>query len=183
MLTHKKSGWGQQEASWVVTCCVRTRLSAGRQQRAGMKHFKRQIVRRKWFFWVAFFFFLAERWQIRFLGIQRGGCSDRRKGRGSKDGVCLQMGDGMRCDRIASQTLLASWWLHCTRKTQTNREAATSSTDSLWCETSLFFFFFFILAHIFAHPFHKSRVRTIIFVSKHKHTPSPSAEEHNFLWP
>lgn len=49
MLTHKRSGWGQQEASRVVTCCVRTRLSAGRQQREGMKHFKRQIVRRKCF--------------------------------------------------------------------------------------------------------------------------------------
>lgn len=56
MLTRKRSGWGQQEASRVVTFCVRTRLSAGRQQREGMKHFKRQIVRRKWFFGLLFFF-------------------------------------------------------------------------------------------------------------------------------
>lgn len=28
---------------------------------------------------------------------------------GWKDGVCLQEGDGMHCDRRASQTLLASW--------------------------------------------------------------------------
>lgn len=59
--------------------------------------------------------------------------------RGWKDGVCLQEGDGMHCDRRASQTLLASWWLHCTLETETNRAAAAAAGSILFNRRLSFF--------------------------------------------
>lgn len=47
--------------------------------------------------------------------IQRGGCWEWW---GREEG-CLEEGDGMHCDSRASQTPLASRWLHCTLETQT----------------------------------------------------------------
>lgn len=58
-----------------------------------------------------------------FWGLRETG--EREKDEGFEKWRMMEEKDGIHCDRGASQTLLASWWLHCTLGTQTNRAAGS----------------------------------------------------------